>query len=260
MIKDISDISQSYIPSKFNLEPGWTAPANLEKELGTNMKHYKIHQDFFPAQVPKLDRNASRLDMSIASCISLPCKFLESLERQARNVISITCNSYADLFATAAFSSLSSEEMDAIVLRRLTESLVNCITHSTNVSVLMVMALFHARREVAISSSKILSESTEDALRSIPDTLFGGKISELQKSNSESFTQKFIAQSMSTKAKPSTSFKPPSSTSKKPENKKDTRKPQPSLPKDPSRPQHGGSTGGHRPTPSRGGASSSKHQ
>ena len=132
--------SFSYILSKSKLEPGWTAPANLEKELGTNMKHYKIHQDFFPAQVPKLDRNASRLDMSIASSISLPCKFLESLERQARNVISI--NSYADLFATAAFSSLSSEEMDANVLRRLIESLVNCIKHSTNVSVLMAMALF----------------------------------------------------------------------------------------------------------------------
>ena len=127
----------------------------------------------------------------------------------------------------------------------------------------MAMALFHDRREVAISSSKILSESAKDALRSIPltsDTLFGGKISELQKSNSESFTQKFIAQSMSTKAKPSTSFKPPSSTSKKPKNKKDTPKPQPTLPKGPSRPQHGGSTGGRRPAPSRGGAPSSKHQ
>ena len=64
----------------------------------------------------------------------------------------------------------------------------------------MAMESLLTRRELAISNFKILSEQAKDSLRSVSfsaDTLFGGKISEVQKANSKSYTQKFISQLMS---------------------------------------------------------------
>ena len=114
------------------------------------------------------------------------------MERQARHVISI--NSYADLFATYAFSAMQSDDMDTNMLRRSVEALVNC-QHSTNLSVLMAVELMLARREIAISGSKILTDASKDSLRSVPfsaDSRFGGKISEIHQ-------QKLIADTVSQK-------------------------------------------------------------
>ena len=116
------------------------------------------------------------------------------MERQARHVISI--NSNADLFATYAFSAMQSDDMDTNMLRRSVEALVNCLKHSTNLSVLMAVELMLARREIAISGSKILTDASKDSLRSVPfsaDSLFGGKISEIHQ-------QKLIADTVSQKS------------------------------------------------------------
>ena len=103
-------------------------PISLEKELGIHMKFYKLHNEQFPASVPKVDKDASKLDLSSMGSISVISKFLESTERQARHVTSI--NSYADLFATFTFSAMQSDDMDTNMLRRLVEALVNCLKHS----------------------------------------------------------------------------------------------------------------------------------
>ena len=264
MIEDIREISQDYISKKAKIETNWVAPHDLvAKKLGTHMKYYNLHREFFPANIPKLDRDASKLDLSDKTNFNVSPKFLESLETQARNVVSI--NSYADLFATAAFSSLSSEQMDANVLLRLVESLVDCIKHSTNISFVMATELLMTRRELAMSNSKILSPSAKDSLRATPisaDSLFGGKISENQKANSETYTQKFIATSVSQKSKPGSSdnFKIPKFNPKRNDPKKDTSKPS-SSPSNTStrggynRPRGGVSRGRGKPAPSRGGAS-----
>ena len=65
----------------------------------------------------------------------------------------------------------------------------------SNLSVLMAVELMLARRELAISGSKILTDASKDSFRSVPfsaDSLFGGKISEIQKANSEAHQQKLI--------------------------------------------------------------------
>ena len=223
MIKDILDITHDHVTAQHRLEPGWTTPVSLEKDLGTNMKFYKPHADNFPASIRKLDTDASKLELYMSGSLPVSNMFLKALECQAGNVISI--NSYADHFAAAAFSSLSSENMDANLLRRLVESLVNCVKHSTNLSVFMAMELLLTRRELAISNSKILSKPAKDSLRSVSlsaDTLFGGKLSEVQKVNSESYTQKFIAQFMSQNSKSIFSFKIQNLDPKKNESKKET--------------------------------------
>ena len=94
------------------------------------MKFYKLHNEQFPASVPKVDKDASKLDLSSTGSISVTSKFLESMERLARHVIPI--NSYADLFATSAFSAMQSDDMDTNMLRRLVEALVICLKHFTN--------------------------------------------------------------------------------------------------------------------------------
>ena len=186
MIKDILDvrINHDHVSDKHRLEPGCAAPVGLEKDLGTNtcMKFCKLHTDNFPTSIPKLDKDASKLELSTSGSLPVSKKLLEALEHQAVNEISI--NSNADHFAAAAFSSLSSENMNANILCtcRLVESLVK---HSTNLSVFMAVELLLARRElpVAISNSKILSELAKDSLQQVlysADTLFGSKISGLE--------------------------------------------------------------------------------
>ena len=226
LIKDILNLVQTCVSDKVKLEPGWTAPVNLEGELGTHMKFNKLHKEQFPSSIPKVDKDASKLDLSTTGSINVSSKFLESMERQARNVISI--NSYADLFATctSAFSTMQSDDMDTNMLRRLVQALVNCLKHSTNLSFLMAVELMLARRELAISGSKILTESSKDSLRSIPfsvNSLFGGKISEIQKANSETHQQKLIAESVSQKPGSSQSKSSQFRTPRVPRKKQDSK-------------------------------------
>ena len=155
--------------------------------------------------------------------------------------------------------------MDANVLLCLVESLVDCFKHSTNISFVMATELLMARRELAMSNSKILSPSAKDTLRATSiwaDSLFRGKIPEIQKENSETYTQKFIATSGSQISKSGSfdNFKIPKLNSKRNASKKDTSKTS-SSPSNTStregynRHRGGGSRGRGKPAPSRGGAS-----
>ena len=225
LVKDIHNLVQTYVSDKVKLESGWTALISLEKELGTHMKFNKLHNEQFPAGVPKVDKDALKLDLSSTGSINVTSKFLESMECQARHIISI--NLYADLFATAAFIVMQSVDMDTNMLRRLVEALVNCLKHSTNLLVLLAVELMLARRELAISGCKILTDASKDSLRSVPfsaDSLFGGKISEIQKANSVTHQQKLIADSVSQKPatlqSQSSQFRTPQVPRKKQDSKK----------------------------------------
>ena len=75
-------------------------------------------------------------------------------------------------------------------------SLVNCLKHSSSMAVLLAVELLQTRGESAIDKSKVLTDSAKDKLRTVPiaaECLFGGQVAEIQKSNSESQQQRFIA-------------------------------------------------------------------
>lgn len=211
LIKDITNLLQSLINRKVKLEPGWVTNQTLEKELGINMKHYRSHGQLFPSNVPKLDKDASLLDLSSTGNASIPIKTLDTMERQVRNMVTI--NSYADIFAAASVKSLQSDDLDANLLKRMLSSLVNCLKHSSSMAVVLATELLQTRREAAIEKSKILTDTAKDKLRSVPisaEALFGGQVAEIQKSNSESQQQKFIASSLASGNKPArSSFKIP---------------------------------------------------
>ena len=110
----------------------------------------------------------------------------------------VTINSYADLFTAASVKALESDNLDAPMLKRLLSSIVSCLKHSSSMAVILTVEL-QARREAAIERSKILTEAMKNKLRSVPifsEFLFGGQVAALQKSNSESQQQSFIASSV----------------------------------------------------------------
>ncbi|MEW8547330.1 MAG: hypothetical protein AB2693_27800 [Candidatus Thiodiazotropha sp.] len=266
LIKDITNLLQSLINKKVKLEPGWVTNQTLEKELGINMKHYRLHGQLFPSNVPKLDKDASLLDLSSSGNASIPLKTLDTMERQVRNMITI--NSYADIFAAASVKSLQSDDLDANLLKRMLSSLVNCLKHSSSMAVVLATELLQSRREAAIEKSKILTDTAKDKLRSIPistETLFGGQVAEIQKTNSESQQQKFIASSIASGNKSALSnFKIP----KRPLKGSNRNSSLPTPPKHRDRGGHrkGGRRGGSssrgrgNQVPSRGGASNVSNQ
>ena len=247
-------------------KPNWTVSKEFLPSLGVKMKYYNIHKTVFPTEAPPIDSDASVLDLSVPNQIGITSSFMETLENRSRNIVSI--NSYADLFAAAAFNCLSSESMDANILSKLLESLVNCIKHSTSLAVVMATELLVSRKEAAINSSKILSQTALDSLRKVPltsNSLFGGQIATIQKANSEAFTSKFIASSVAEKSKekdkPLSDFKIPKVTPKKAQPKKETPKltPAPRRGGGSSRGSRGGAQRGRgKQTPSHFGASKPK--
>ena len=267
LIKDITQLLQSLINKKVKIEPGWVSNQSLEKDLGISLKFYRTHSQLFPSCVPRLDKDASLLDLSSSGNVSLPVKSLETMERQARNMVTI--NSYADLFAAASVKSVQSENLDAPVLKKMLTSLVNCLKHSSSMAVLLAVELLQARRESAIDKSKILTDSAKDKLRTVPiaaESLFGGQVAEIQKSNSESQQQNFIASSLARGNKSALSnFRIPKRPAKKPDNRGS------SLSRPPKQRERSGSRRGQRRggssfrgrgyhAPSRGSASNNPNQ
>ena len=115
---------------------------------------------------------------------------------------------------------------------------------------------------------KILTEATKNKLRSVPifsEFLFGSQVAALQKSNSESQQQSFIASSVAQSSQASSRFKIPKrpnkfsdhrdSSSSRPPNRRDRGGPR-------RGPRRGGSgsRGRGQHTPSRGGASNVRRQ
>ena len=159
------------------------------------MKYYQVRGQLFPTSVPKIDNDASLLDLASSGNINFPVKSLETMERQARNMVTI--NSYADLFTAASVKALESDIWDAPTLERLLSSIVSCLKHSSTMAVILAVELMQARREAAIEGSKILTEATKNKLRSVPifsESLFGGQIAALQKSQQQSFIASSVAQ------------------------------------------------------------------
>ena len=198
------------------------------------MKHYWSHGQLFPTSVPIIDEDASLLDLASSGNVHFPVKSLETMERQARNMVTI--NSYADRFTAASVKILESDNLDAPMLNRLLNSIVSCLKHSSSMAVILAVELLQARKEAAIEWSNILTEATKNKLRSVPissESLFDSQVAALQKSNSESQQQSFIASSVAQSSQAfSSGFKIPklpnkcsdgrdSSSSSRPQNRRD---------------------------------------
>ena len=269
LIKDVVNVFQSLIDKKVKLEPGWVTNQSLERELGIVMKYYQSHGQLFPTSVPKIDKDASLLDLASSGNVNFPVKSLETMERQAKNMVTI--NSYADLFTAASVKkALESDNLDAPMLKRLLSSIVSCLKHSSSMAMILTVELLQVRREAAIERSKILTETTKNKLRSVPifsEFLFGGQVAALQKSNSEYQQQRFIASSVAQSSQASSSrFKIPKRPNKSSDHRDSSSSSRPQNRRDRGGPRRGprrggsGSRGRGQHTPSRGGASNVTRQ
>ena len=184
------------------------------------------------------------------------------MERQAWNMVTI--NSYADLFTAVSVKALESDNLDAPMLKRLLSSIVSCLKHSSSMAVILTVELLQARREAAIQRSKILTEATKNKLCSVPiysEFLFGGQVAALQKSNSESQQQSFIASSVTQSSQASSSwFKSPKHPNKSSDHRDSSSSSRPPNRRDRGGPRRGPRRGGWlswkgSTHPSRGGAS-----
>ena len=124
------------------------------------MKNYQSHGQLFPTSVPIIDKDASLLDLASSGNVYFPVNSLETMERQARNMVTI--NSYADLFTAASVKTLESDNLDVPMLKRLLSSIVSCLKHSSSMAVILAVELLQARREAAIERSEILTEAMKN--------------------------------------------------------------------------------------------------
>ena len=142
--------------------------------------------------------------------------------------------------------------MDSAHIARFLQALAKSVRHSVGLSALIAAKLTQIRQEAVISTSIILTEESKDSHRKIPllsQPLFGGKIKEVYKENSEQQQNSFVAHSaMSMKSKTqSLDFKIPKGAP--PKKSKPTKRP-PNPPKPHTRGDfrgdHSGSGSGRR--------------
>ena len=242
LIKYITQLLQSLINKKVKIEPGWVSNQSLEEDLGISLKFDRTQSQFFQSSVPRLDKDASLLDLSSSGNVSLPIKSLETMERQARNMVTI--NSYAYLFAAASVKSLQSENLDAPVLKKMLTSLFNCLKHSSSMAVLLAVELLRLGKNLLLIKSKIMTDSAKDKLRTVSiaaESLFGGQVAEIKRYNSESQQQTFIASSLARGNKAAIlNIRIPKCPAKKPDNKGS------SFSRPPKQRERSGSRRGHR--------------
>ena len=168
------------------------------------LKFYKAHCEFFPTAEPaQLDRDASRLDLSLKGSCSFPVKSLESYEKYSRDILRTL--SHADILSFAAYKSLRQKELDPKLLERTLDSLSVAIRDSIGVASLMAVGLQQARRDAAIhSASKSLTDESKQSLRNVPITsskLFGGEIDEIYKRNVQANRDKLVDNAVSQQSK-----------------------------------------------------------
>ena len=163
--------------------------------------------------MPTLEADAFLLDLSNKGRSVIPIKNLEAWEKKAQKLIAI--NSHADLFSSAADLCLQKQLMSVAALSRLLETVAKSIKHATAMCTILGTAIFQARRDAALASSKLLLENSSFELRNAPinsKTLFDGKIKEVAKSNYKAQQQRFLASTSANttvhQQKPSATLRP----------------------------------------------------
>ena len=179
-------------------------PSDKDVLSVAGLKFYKAHCEFFPTAEPaQLDRDASRLDLSLKGSCSFPVKSLESYEKYSRDILRTL--SHADILSFAAYKSLRQKELDPKLLERTLDSLSVAIRDSIGVASLMAVGLQQARRDAAIHAApKSLTDESKQSLRNVPITsskLFGGEIDEIYKRNVQANRDKLVDNAVSQQSK-----------------------------------------------------------
>ena len=161
--------------------------------------------------------------------------------------------------------------MDTRVLSKLLESISIAIKDAMSISTVQSLAIQQTRREAAISSaSKPLNDMAKQKLRAAPlnsSSLFGGRIDEIYRENTDSNREDLVnnAASQLSKLAKFSSFAKPKSKPKKKKNlpkEQEAPKPRPTSYSQPSRSRGGNNSNrgsrGRGGGPSHRGASSSR--
>ena len=168
------------------------------------MKFYQAHNEkFSTSSASPLDDDANRLGLSLSGNCNLPAKYLEIFEKQCRDNIRLL--SHADIFSFAAFKCLQQEKMDPKILSRILESLSSSIKDAIGPSAFTAIGLQQVRREAAIRTApRSLTDQAKKRLRKIPfasQSLFGGKVDEIYKENTETNRGTLVHKAISNQAK-----------------------------------------------------------
>ena len=130
---------------------------NLVSSLAPT-KFYKSQNQFFPTDnIPPLVSDASLIDISNKRRASISIKSLEAWEKKARKLFAI--NSHSDLFSSAAYLCLQQESMSVTALSRLLEAVAKSIRQATDMSTILTTESFQARRDAALTNSKLLLDN-----------------------------------------------------------------------------------------------------
>ena len=181
----------------------WIPAAKDIAKLVT-MKFYQAHNEkFSTSSASPLDDDANRLGLSLSGNCNLPAKYLEIFEKQCRDNIRLL--SHADIFSFAAFKCLQQEKMDPKILSRILESLSSSIKDAIGLSAFKAIGLQQVRREAAIRAApRSLTDQAKKRLRKIPfdsQSLFGGKVDEIYKENTETNRGTLVHKAISNQAK-----------------------------------------------------------
>ena len=257
-------------PDPVSIPKDWCPDKKVFKEVTSSSRTYQAHNETIPtAMASKLDADAGRLGLSLTGTFPVKISHLEAYEKQARETIKIL--SHAEVFSYAAFKCLQQEEMDTRVLSKLLESISIAIKDAMSISTVQSLAIQQTRREAAISSaSKPLNDMAKQKLRAAPlnsSSLFGGRIDEIYRENTDSNREDLVnnAASQLSKLAKLSSFAKPKSKPKKKKNlpkEQEAPKPQPTSYSQPFRSRGGNNSNrgsrGRGGGPSHRGASSSR--
>ena len=181
----------------------WIPAAKDIAKLVT-MKFYQAHNEkFSTSSASPLDDDANRLGLSLSGNCNLPAKYLEIFEKQCRDNIRLL--SHADIFSFAAFKCLQQEKMDPKILSRILESLSSSIKDAIGLSAFTAIGLQQVRRDAAIRAApRSLADQAKKRLRKTPfasQSLFGGKVDETYKENTETNRGTLVHKAISNQAK-----------------------------------------------------------
>ena len=214
----VTEFSRDSKDSRRKVE--WSLNAKVLKS-NTAPRSYKVHKQYWPTSLPTLDEAANRVGMTSGKDIRVPVSYLESTEKLARQAVTVA--SHCDLFLAAADSALEQENFNVASLKNLLLAASRTARHSCGLGVAISANTLHWRRNAALSTSRILLQSSKDSLRAAPlnsDTLFGNLVSEISERDLSDQHHHVLAKVSQTPQNKQGQKRPQSSDRNKGENKK----------------------------------------
>ncbi len=164
-------------------KPDYQVTATDAKRL-TMPSTYKVHAPAFHSLAPPLDSDASLCDLRRGNAVSISIETVKRWETRARSIVD-TC-SYLEMFNAARYNSEMAGARDQTPGTTLLRAQARASRHAIGGAVSLAADLCQMRRDVALATSKQLTDRSKRLLRASPlgsDSLFAGKIQETLKLN-----------------------------------------------------------------------------